>query len=337
MKKGFYIIGLLVLAAVAVYVITQDTSSTIKGEKSDFAVEDTASITKIFLADKNDETILLERKGDHWIVNREYRARQEAVQVLLETIKKIRVRAPVPRSAFENVVKTIAGKSVKVEIYQGGDSPSKVYYVGHANQDHTGTYMLLENSSVPFLMHIEGMRGYLTPRYFTNLNEWRHNGIFTSSPTQIAELKVEYPKEEEKSFKIFKNSTDEAFRVEKIQSNEGVMPLDTAKLMRYLLRYKMVYFEGFEETKEQTFIDSIIASTPEQVYTLTQHDGTTNTVEVYLKPAHEGASDYEGNPIEYDLDRLYGYVNGEDFVVIQYVIFDPLKKQAEDFLEGAES
>ena len=117
---------LLVLIGLALYVSNSDSSSTISGELSNFAVEDTSSITKIFLADKNNQAITLDKTQNGWMVNGTFQAREDIMQVLLETIKKIKVRSPVSRSSFENIVKSIASNSVKVEIYQGNDQPSKV-------------------------------------------------------------------------------------------------------------------------------------------------------------------------------------------------------------------
>ncbi len=325
---------LLVLIGLALYVSNSDSSSTISGELSNFAVEDTSSITKIFLADKNNQAITLDKTQNGWMVNGTFQAREDIMQVLLETIKKIKVRSPVSRSSFENIVKSIASNSVKVEIYQGGDKPSKVYYVGGPNQDHTGTYMLLEGSNVPFLMHIEGFRGYITPRYFTNINEWRTNAIFALPPQQIQSIQLDFPKEPTKSWKINKSESNSlGFEINYLQTGKLFSAIDTGYLARYIKRYEMVYFEGFEETKTQNYIDSIIDTTPEQIYTVTDTQGNSTEIKVYLKPVKKGSEDYDGNPIDCDLDRLYGYLNNKDFVVIQHVIFDPLEKRPEDFLK----
>src|SRR5690606_25791813 len=120
--------------------------------------------------------------------------------------------------------------------------------------------------------------------------------------------------------------------VKKLQSQKVIQPIDTAYLARYLLRYNQINFEGFEETKTEGYIDTIKSSTPEIIYTVTDVNNIKQTIKLYYKPAHEGAEDYDGNKIEFDLDRLYGWLNDEDFVVIQYQIFDPLKKKAEDFM-----
>ena len=161
MKKFKYLF-LLGLVSLAAYFFFKPSSSTLKKERSDFAVKDTASITKIFMADQQGRSVLLERINvDNWKLNNEFKARPDAVNILLETIKRVTVKSPVNRAAFENVVKQIAGAGTKVEIYQGKDTPSKTYYVGHSNQEHTGTFMLMENSTVPFLTHMEIGRAHV--------------------------------------------------------------------------------------------------------------------------------------------------------------------------------
>ncbi len=152
MKKN-KIILLIVLALLvfAGFLYFSQKSNTIKKELSDFAVEDTGKIEKLFLVDNEKRSVLLERTNPgRWNLNGKFEARADAVNVLLSTIKRVAVKTPVPKSAFDNVVKQIAAKHVKIEIYSEGDNLIKSYYVGHPNQEHNGTYMLLENSSVPF-------------------------------------------------------------------------------------------------------------------------------------------------------------------------------------------
>ena len=67
MKNNYLILIVLIALGIgAFYVIQSDEFTTIKGEKSDFAVSDTNAITKVFLADKNDNKILLTRSGSSY-------------------------------------------------------------------------------------------------------------------------------------------------------------------------------------------------------------------------------------------------------------------------------
>lgn len=335
MKK--VIIGLLALLLVGgiTFWLYQEkgAKSTIKKEITDFAVSDTAAIDKIFMADEQGNTILLKRQEDHWTVNDKYRARRDGIRILLETIKLVRVKAPVSQPALENVLKDIMGNHTKIEIYQGGDNPVKTYFVGSPNQMHTGTEMLIEGSSRPFFTHIEGHHGFLTTRYFTNENDWRDREIFGYKYGDIAEVSITYPNEPQNSFRIIDQGDHEHFAVYSGSGEQVVENIDNAYIQNYLSNYKMIHYESFEETKSTTFIDSVMQSTPIFTINVKEEDGTERLVHGYRKPLKEGY-DPEGNPIDYDLDRLYLYIDSNEFVVGQYAIFDRLTWKAANFKRG---
>ncbi|PCJ83517.1 MAG: hypothetical protein COA57_11085 [Flavobacteriales bacterium] len=335
MKKNITtIIVLILLTALALYLYRTQGSSTIKKELSDFAVEDTASITKIFLADRSNRTILLERVDEvKWKLNNKYTAKQDAVNNLLEVIKKVSVKAPVPKVAFENVVKQISGSHVKIEIYQGSDTPEKVYFVGHSDRDHTGNYMLLDGSSVPFLTHMEGFRGFLGPRYFTNENDWRSTKIFAYQYGEIKSVQLEHTDIKSYSFKIT-NLGDDIFSLKSVKDNKEIENYDTLKVMQYLSLFKKVHFESFEETKTEAIIDSVKKAVPMHLITVTEANGNQKNLKTFLKPNKPGAEDELGNPITHDLDRLYALIDDSTFVVIQYYVFDPIFKTIDDFKKG---
>ena len=63
-KKNILILAItIILLIIAAFLVIRQSSGTFGGGMKDFAVTDTASITKVFLADKNNNTILLERKA----------------------------------------------------------------------------------------------------------------------------------------------------------------------------------------------------------------------------------------------------------------------------------
>jgi hypothetical protein len=55
---------ILISLAIAAYFITRESKSSIKKELKDFAVKDTAAITKIFMADTEGKQVLLERLNE---------------------------------------------------------------------------------------------------------------------------------------------------------------------------------------------------------------------------------------------------------------------------------
>ena len=92
MKKStiLYIVIFLALAVTSTVLVLRKTNSTISEVLTDFAIKDTASITRIHLADHYKNDIVLERKGPgFWIVNNTYKAKQSCIRVLLIDRKSV--------------------------------------------------------------------------------------------------------------------------------------------------------------------------------------------------------------------------------------------------------
>ena len=124
------------------------------------------------------------------------------------------------------------------------------------------------------------------------------------------------------SFEIKANETN-GFDLYDYQGKK-VQGASADKIIFYVKQYESVSYEGFEETKNESFKDSIISNIPvKEVFTVTTKDGKVISIETYDKPIQDG-KDYEDNDILYDMDRMYGLINKEHFVIIQYFVFDPL-------------
>lgn len=329
------VIVLLALLLLAGYFFFKNSSTTIKKEQSDFAIEDTASVVRVELYKKGNAIIKLDRMpSGKWQLNESFAARPDAIQVLLETIKKVKVKAPVPKAAFENIVKDIAANGTKVSIFtDNGDEPSKVFYVGSSNQQHNGTYMLLEQSTVPFLMHIEGVNGYLNTRFFVNENEWRSTEVFHAAINEIQHLSVEDKRKPENSFEVEAINNTDFFNLNINGSAVAPEKVDTSALFQYLSYYSFINFEGFEETKTEQFIDSVKLSNPFKIISLTDKLGKTTVFKAFDKPMPPGSEDFEGNVLTVDMDRMYGYINDKEFVVAQYFVFDKLSQNPLSFIK----
>src|SRR6185312_12300142 len=199
-KNRTTVIITIILLVVAMYFIFfRSGFSTLGGKDNDFAVQDTASITKITLADKQNRTIVLTRVSkSQWRVNDDYFVRSDAINTLLETIRLVAVKTLIDQKQWDHVIKDLATNSTKVEIY-AGDKKIKEYYVGDATADNLGTYMLLvnpsndENYKQPYVTYIPGFDGFLTTRYFTLEDRWRDRVILRYYPNEIKSVTLSYP------------------------------------------------------------------------------------------------------------------------------------------------
>lgn len=330
-KNRIAIVLVLILGIVAFWVLkNKNTNSTIKPELRDFAYEDTASITKIFLADKANRTITLERiNKSEWKVNGKFIARPDAINTLLGTIKSVEVMNFVPNAAKETIIKSLASTAIKVEVYSK-DELVKMYYVGGETQDQLGTYMLLadpktgENSSSPFITFIPGFNGFLTTRYFTNEIDWRARYIFKYNPDDIASVKVEYFENEENSFEIFNNGNN-SFDVKKIKTGLPVENCEVLAIKQYLSYYQNIQYETMFNDASQGLKDSVYSAGPFAKITVINKKNEQNAIKLYHKAARKDRQGMYGKPLQYDPDRLYTWINDEkDFVVIQYFVFGKL-------------
>ncbi len=327
-NKTFIIIALL-LTALAVYLVINNSNSTLNVEKTSFAVEDTAAITKIFLADKSGHVVALNRvSAAEWNVNGNFTARQDAIITLLSTMKKLEMKAPIGINARENVLKDLAARGIKVEIYTNDEEPEKVYYVGGPTPDNFGTYMALEDDgdfSDPYITHIPGFYGYLTTRYIVLDYKWRSTSIFSHPISNISSVKVEYWAKYEDSFEILQNEGG-TFSIASLKHASLIQNFDTLAVKNYLINYRNIHFEAFEKLKAETR-DSILLSPMYFRITLTDKKGKTNTVSAIRIKAEAGAVDLQGKPIQFDPDRMYAKINEEpELALIQYYTFDALLK-----------
>lgn len=337
MKRYGSIIILIILAALAIYFYLNRQTSTIESDFSNFEIEDTATVDRIFIADYNGKTADLTRQpNSSWKVNGKFKARQDAVELLLKTFKGVKVKDVVPQASIETVIKNMATRSFKVEVYSGGSKPAKVYYVGNATQNHFGTYMLLEidgkKSGKPYVTHIPGFHGFLTPRFFTEEDKWRDRTVFAYEANDIRYIRINYSEKPLKSFELRKK--EGAFEVIDLAQQISVEPLKEEAIYEFLSRFKSIHFEYIQRETPLANIDSVTSTLPIHIIEVEGEDGGRTELKTYYKPVKESMmiNPTTGETYTYDLDRLYALINGEDFVVMQWPTLDKILAYNSDFL-----
>ena len=328
-KNRINILLIIILIAFAAYLFITNKRGTIPKELKDFAIEDTSTVDRIFMVNKENQQVLLERTNAVWMVNKKYFARNDAINLLLKTLNRIDIKAPVAKSMFETVVGNLAVKSVKVEIYQKGEL-TKTYYVGGPTKDQYGTYMLLKNSSHPFILHIKGFRGYLTPRYFIDENQWRDRTLFRYGFNQIASVTVEQPANIDESFKVF-NLGNNKFKLESLDQSISIRIFDTIKVKQYIAAFKRISFDSFVKYIDEKKKDSILAASPHYIISLEERNGDIKKLKTFYRP-NDGLLDSKGELLKYDPDHEYAITGDDDeLLLIQYYVFHPLFKNLSYF------
>jgi hypothetical protein len=345
-RNRTYILITIVLAVIAIVLVLTNSKSTFKRSLSDFAVDDTATITKIFISDKNNNTLLLTRvDSSKWTVGEKYAANKVNVELLLKTLLNVQVREPVAKKAYNTIIRDMAVSAYKVEVYQRvyrirlfglvkwfpHEKRTKVFYVGGATPSNVGTYMLMENSSEPYITFLPGLRGFLTPRFTPIEKYWRDYAIFKKDIGQITKVRVEFPANPEYSYEV-QNDRNRSVKIISLIDNKELQNFDTLRLFNFLTSFRNINFEAILNDMDQHRKDSILAATPFHIISLTDTSGVTNTIRTYHKGTFAGAVDMEGNPVMFDNDRMYALVNnGQDFVIVQFYSFDRITRKKSYF------
>ena len=305
-KKQLFYIVLIILIAALIWFLSTNKKTTINVENN-FALSDTASVSKIFIADRNGTTITLNRNEKNWVINNKYRVRKDAIRTILTTINQIRIQRPVSKNAFDNVIKNLATTGVKIEIYTNQETPNKTYTIGSSTSNHLGTYMLLSGSEIPFITHIPSFNGFLSPRYGIQGNklsekDWRTTNIFSLKAEKIARVIVNHLQQPEKSFTL---NTDS---MTLFNNSYNEVSFNPEKVLQLLNSFKLLNCESYKDVKEK-----IEFATP--LHELIVNNDTLRTYAI-------GDNLIKGKEDNFNVKRMYATLNNGELMLIQDYVFN---------------
>ncbi len=347
-KNKLPVILAIVLIAIAVLLIWNNRYlTTIRGDSADFMVWDTASITKVYLADRMDHETLLERNGNEWTLNKDYKAHPKKINQLFYTLYKVRVRMPVSVASHDNIITQMASRSTKVEVYQivprinlfnkiklfYHETRSKVFYVGESTMDNNGTFMLREGADQAYIVYIPGFRGYISTRFTADPDDWRDHTIFHESLGDIQTVSIEFGEDPSLSFRV-DNTGRHQYKLTRIADNQD-LPLDTLKVINLLTAFNDIRFEALiNSITPQQRADSILNSQFLHRITLVNKDGESVQMKTYKKRVQR-ILDIPEEDHAFDVDRMYAFINDDrDLVLIQYYTFDKILKDVNYYIAG---
>lgn len=347
-KKNFISIVIIAVLVIITAILIGNNRylSTLRGEAADFTVYDTASITKLFFADKSGNQVVLQRNGNGWTVNDEYTANQNMVNEMLYTLNRMRIKMPVSIKKSDNIVTRMSSTNTKVEVYQMlprinlfnkvklfyHEKRSKVFYIGDVTQDNQGTYVLKEGGDKVYIVHLHGFRGFISSRFTANLIDWRDHTIFREKMANIESVKLEINDDPANGFIIKENGR---YQYTMNRLNGEPVAFDTLRVLNLMSSFGNVRFEAFLNDVEPARRDSIINSPFQQRLTLTTKDGKSSSVTTYTMRANADMFLYSEDDLENyddmikDPDHKYALLSdGNEFVLIQDFVFGKLLKPA---------
>ena len=319
-----YLIFIVLFGGLA-YILNNEKVSISRSDRRDFSIDDSSKVVQITLSSKVPETAILRRVNEsYWTINEEYKAGNSLVQNLLKTLQRMEIAHPVPLTMRENILGNLAiyGIRVQVELKNGDE---KIFYVGGENREQSATFMMLQNASEPYAVHIPGFQGYLSSRFFTEEYIWRDKMIMNYDNKNIESIMMNY----------MDSNTAESFCIQ--QNNEGIKVFEKnsgkivatkeKKVKRFLASFRKLPAESFVSGNLNT--DSLLKTKPLFEISVTPLEGEKTSMRVYPK-RNLNTVNIEDNIIMPDPERLYAYVNEEDWMVIQLNSFNKIMVKLSD-------
>jgi hypothetical protein len=187
--------------------------------------------------------------------------------------------------------------------------------------------MLIDGSDVPFVTHINGFVGYLTPRFITTEKMWKSKEVFNVSASQIKQVSVEYPMDLKNSF-VIENGINPI-----LKSNNNPITCDVKFLKYYLGSFEHLFFEGYAEAKSSEK-DSVFKRTPFCVIKVIKQNGEQIKLQVNLKPIDRSTMqqyDEKNNKLPYDTEKYFAFINDDkDMIIIQQYNFGKLFRRLDE-------
>jgi hypothetical protein len=235
------------------------------------------------------------------------------------------------------VIKNLSPEGIKVEVYDRAGKKMAVFYVGGTAINSTGTNMLMEGSSRPFVVQVQGFNGYLTPRYSTKLKDWRDRTIFNVPASDIKSVSVQYVDKPINSFVISKDKDSVTVTVNE-QYAKYAKVLNSRRAHIYLKYFTDINSEGFLNGVDH--MDSIIIhSHKHSTIDVEDIHGQTSHLDVYWLDINKRSKNLDvpnpDVPNQYDGDRLIAILqNTHDTILIQQLTFKNIYHKGFEFYEG---
>ena len=321
-KNILYIIVILFLGT-CIYLLSKQDNSITRTDRRDFSIADTSEVIKVTLSSKAPEIAVLNRQNENsWTVNGKYKARKSGIFYLLQTLQRMEIAHPVPLSMRDNVIGNLAVKGIKVEV-ELKNGKNKIFYVGGENKELTATFMMLKGALEPYAVHIPGFKGYLSGRFFTQEYLWRDKTVINYDNRNISSVQMQY-------YNV--NQKDESFRITKTNMGYQLSDFETKEMIGHNQKALETYIASFRKLYAESFVtgtlntDSLIKTQPLFELTVTTIDNQSTAIKVFNKKA-EKTIYVDGDITMQDPERMFAFVNNEDWMVIQTNTFKKVMKE----------
>ena len=315
-KYRFHIAAVIILFLIALLLYRNTGRSTLGRNAEAFAVSDTERVTGVTIDDGSSKVVLAREDNGKWSLNSSYEPSERAVEMLLQTLTRLRISSPAPRPVIDELTEYQWEGSLRLEIRKG--RRSRTWFVYSAGVQEP-TYMRDAGDSRIWEMEVVGFSGDVASLFVADEGFWRPNVLFSFKPAEISEVIVAYNDQDDDSFMLRQSADRQAslFSYPEALQSESI---DDSLAVRYLSGFMHVPFERFAGADEKLLLDSLRSAKPDYFIRVTGRDG--KVAEARLHRIRTDTAPGNGNP-GFDIFRLHAIVNdGRDMVVVPWHMVD---------------
>jgi hypothetical protein len=316
MNKIFLRGILLIIAAGLILLIFFRSRSPFGNNNTSFAAGSVKEITRIEFGEKG-KRLILEKKGDDWLINGKAEARKSGVFFMLRILKEIKIKSPVSPELFKNEIILKDVFPVKVKVYEK-KRLLKSFLVYKTRSNTYGNIMKIREGSKPFIVYVPGYDGDIGSGFTLNELFWQPYTVFNLLPSEIASVNLENVSDTASSFSIV-NKNHQFFLSSYNVSRKG---WDSDLVDRYISYFVRIPFESWAFNMTEAEKKSVEVQLP--VYRITVSTLTGRKTRLTLWTRMTG----ENNAKRIDSDRLLGKTDeSNELFIIRYFDIDPLLKK----------
>jgi hypothetical protein len=313
-----YAVILIPLLILVIYLLRE--RSPFGSSNTSFAVTPKTGITGIEMSDGK-QKLLLEKKGDDWIVNKSYEARKSSILFISEILTELQIKSPVDEDLFEKEIVEKNIKPVVVKVTEKGRT-LRTFLVYKTRSNIYGNIMKMRERSKPYIVSLPGTDADIGSSFTLNEHFWRPFTIFNLMPSEISSVVLNTRADSSASFRIEK--WDNSLRL--FSMDKELTGWDTSQVTRYLSYFTHVAFESWALDLPDEEKNDIKSDIPFYIITVGLKNGDSSVLRLWQRSVEEDGI------FKIDTDRLWGEENDiDELFVVRYVDIDPILKKVSYF------
>ena len=308
----------VLLVSVLVIVILLRSRTPFGKDNASFTSVPKKEITRIEFTGKG-EKLVLERKGNTWMVNGRSEARSNGIAFIKRILTEIKIKSPVSPGLFEEEIIKKNIEPVRVRVFESNRLLNS-FLVFRTGSNIYGNIMKIMDKSKPFITYVPGYEGDIGSGFTLNELFWIPYTVFNLLPSEISSVELENIADPSSSFTIIvKNNL---YSLSDPANNAGGW--DSSRVQRYISYFTFLPFESWALGLSAEESAKIKSGNAIFRISVRKSDGTETVLTLWEKTNSETG--------EKDSYRLWGKTKDrEELFILRYFDVDPLLKKRSYF------